>query len=103
MFPCLLNLGLVQDTLTSFVDSWIGFSHEYNQPTTLETFHHLPADTEKREAVVAAFKVCSYNLLHVIRAKVYHSMLGMHTVNPYPRPALVRIEHSNRERRHGRG
>ena len=57
-----LNLGLVQDTLTSFVDSWIGFSRQYNQPTTLEAFHHLPTDTEKRDAVVAAFKVRIYNL-----------------------------------------
>lgn len=46
--------------VTSFLDSWIGFS-EQCEPSKLGVgtpiTTHLPADTAKRAAVVAAFKV----------------------------------------------
>lgn len=53
--------GVKNRTLvSSFLDSWIGFSEKWEPPelvvgTPIVT--NLPADTEKRTAVVAAFKV----------------------------------------------
>ena len=43
------------------MDSWIGSSENYNGPTAAssktETFAYLPADIQKRDSVVKAFKV----------------------------------------------
>jgi len=84
----LVGLGFVyfnRTLVSSFVDSWIGFSEQW-EPSELvvdtPVVTNLPADTKKRAAVVAAFKVRMplVDSRSAIDSDACHSTLGRPTV-----------------------